>query len=537
MSPDRIRPGSAGQPVGEPEDDAPADLGAPQDLEGASEELEGAEELEDAETDDTSPATALLESASSSAGAAGDRSDGASWAPLAVGAVGAVGSDDRAGDEIGDVPLDAHTMRRSDGTHRRLFTRIYYGETRIDFVRRKRIWFTFSAVVILVGLISLSTRGLNLGIEFVGGTSWTVASKTLTVQQVETALGTVLPGPVVTVLGTNSTGSRSIQVEAKLPKGQSIARQEALASTVSSDLGRIAHVSANEVSTESVGPSWGGEITKKAIIALIVFFILIALYISIFFEFRMAMAAIVAVAHDVLVTVGIYSLSGFEVTPDTVVAFLTILGYSLYDTIVVFDRIRDNVKNLSVRDRMTYSDVVNLSMNQTLARSLNTSLVAIMPILAVLVIGAELLGASTLQYFGLALLVGLTTGAYSSIFIASPLVAVMKEREPRYVQLRERLALRGVDRVLLSASEVASGSFGEFAVAASPRSRREPAAPGARIRPGASTRTNGASGRDAETVEDDVRSPAPSRSARPAGPGREQVRRPPARSRRRGGRR
>ena len=239
---------------------------------------------------------------------------------------------------------------------------------------------------------------------------------------------------------------------------------------------------------ESVGPSWGGEITRKALIALIVFFILIALYISIFFEFRMAIAAIIAVAHDVLVTVGIYSLSGFEVTPDTVVAFLTILGYSLYDTIVVFDRIRDNVKNLSVRDRMTFSDVVNLSMNQTLARSLNTSLVAIMPILAVLVLGAEILGASTLQYFGLALLVGLATGAYSSIYIASPLVAVMKEREPRYAQLRERLALRGVDRVLLSASEVATGTYGEMAAVLRPprvRLRREAAPPG-RILPGAS---------------------------------------------------
>src|SRR6202000_1780974 len=151
---------------------------------------------------------------------------------------------------------------------------------------------------------------------------------------------------------------------------------------------------------------------------------------------RMAAAAIVAVAHDVLVTVGIYSLSGFEVTPDTVVAFLTILGYSLYDPLVVFDRIRDNVKNLSVRDRLTFSDVVNLSMNQTLARSINTSLVAILPILAVLVLGAQVLGATTLQYFGLALLVGLATGAYSSIFIASPLVALMKEREPRYRMLR-----------------------------------------------------------------------------------------------------
>jgi len=513
VSPDRIRPGSAGRSSAEePEpgdDEVISDPGADEPPESSDVDLAlGEDDLDGADTGDTEvPPT--IESATS-------------WTAIEE-------AEPRPRREPRPAAL------REDGTHRRLFRRIYYGETRIDFVRRKRIWFIFSATIILAGLISLSTRGLNLGIEFVGGTSWTVASKTLTVAEVQTALSSDLPAAVITVLGTNSTGSRSVQVAAKLPKGESVARQEALANTVSDDMARLAHVGVNEVSTESIGPSWGGEITKKAIIALIVFFILIAIYISIFFEFRMAMAAIVAVAHDVLVTVGIYSLSGFEVTPDTVVAFLTILGYSLYDTIVVFDRIRDNVKNLSVRDRMTYSDVVNLSMNQTLARSLNTSLVAIMPILAVLVIGAELLGATTLQYFGLALLVGLTTGAYSSIFIASPLVAVMKEREPRYVQLRERLALRGVDRVLLSAAEVASGAFGDLGGATAPRPRREPGPPG-RIRPAASLPPNGSAARDTEASPDGSPSPAPSR-ARPTAPGREQPRRPPSRSRRKGGRR
>jgi preprotein translocase subunit SecF len=199
---------------------------------------------------------------------------------------------------------------------------------------------------------------------------------------------------------------------------------------------------------------------------------MIALYISIFFEWRMALAAIIAVIHDILVTVGIYSLTGLEVTPDTVVAFLTILGYSLYDTIVVFDRVRDNTRHLSFRDRVTYSDVVDLSMNQTLARSINTSLVAVMPILAVLILGAEILGATTLQYFGLALLVGLTTGAYSSIFIASPLVAMMKEREPRYRQIAERIALRGTERVHLTPAMVAAGFGGESLSAAAGRRTR-----------------------------------------------------------------
>jgi preprotein translocase subunit SecF len=359
-----------------------------------------------------------------------------------------------------DDELEELSHKSADPSHG-VFKRLYYGETTFDFVRRKRIWFALSAVVILAGVISLSIRGLDLSIEFVGGTSWTVSSQTLTVQQAQTALNaTGLSGETIVSIGSGS--ARSIEVQSKLPKGQSASVHQTQADRVQAALQKVAGKSSiNDVSVESVGPSWGGQITQKAIIALIVFFILIALYISIFFEWRMAVAAIVAVIHDILLTVGIYSVIGFLVTPDTVVAFLTILGYSLYDTIVVFDRIRDNVQHLSIRDRLTFSDIVNLSMNQTLARSINTSLVAIMPILSILVIGAQFLGATTLQYFGLALLVGLTTGAYSSIFIASPLVAVMKEREPRYRQLRERIELRGPSAWLLSPADVARGFGGD----------------------------------------------------------------------------
>jgi preprotein translocase subunit SecF len=197
------------------------------------------------------------------------------------------------------------------------------------------------------------------------------------------------------------------------------------------------------VNFNDVGPTWGGQVTSKAIEALIVFFIAVTLYISARFEFKMAVAAIAAVIHDILVTVGVYSLTGFQVTPSTVIAVLTVLGYSLYDTVVVFDRIRENAKGLGASGRITYSDMVNLSMNQTLARSINTSLVAIIPVLSVLVVGSFILGATSLQDFGLALVIGLTSGAYSSIFIASPLLALMKEREPRYTTIRQRLETRG----------------------------------------------------------------------------------------------
>ena len=291
--------------------------------------------------------------------------------------------------------------------------------------------------MILAGLISLGVKGLNYSIEFVGGTSWTVPAPGVSVTQARNALGPLgFGGATITQLGTGSKASLS--VEAKLASGTAgVSTTEAL--KVAGVLAKLANRPASAVSVENVGPTWGGNITHKAVEALIVFLIVIAAYISLFFEWKMAIAAIIAVAHDILVTVGIYSLTSFFVTPDTVVAFLTVLGYSLYDTIVVFDRVRDNSRGLGATGKLSYTDVVNLSMNQTLARSINTSLVAILPILSVLVLGAQILGAVTLEYFGLALLIGLTSGAYSSIFIASPLLAMLKEHEERYRRIRERL--------------------------------------------------------------------------------------------------
>ena len=335
--------------------------------------------------------------------------------------------------------------------------RLYRGETKFDFVRRRRWWFLFSGIVIVAGLVSLGVRGLNYSIEFVGGTSWQVNSSTLTVAQAKAAITPLgLGGATIEQLSSNT--HRSVLVQAKLGKG-SVVPTAQQTEAVSSALARAANVPASKIAVEQVGPSWGGQITKKALEALIAFFVLIAAYISIFFEWKMAAAAIIAVVHDIAVTVGIYSLTGFTVTPDTVVAFLTILGYSLYDTIVVFDRVRDNVAGLGATGRLSYTDVVNLSMNQTLARSINTSLVAILPILAVLVVGAQLLGAVTLEYFGLALFVGLTSGAYSSIFIASPLLAMFKEREGRYRTIREKLESRGSGQLLLTPAAVAAGAL------------------------------------------------------------------------------
>jgi len=315
--------------------------------------------------------------------------------------------------------------------------RLYRGETSFDFVGRRRIWYLVSLVVIAAGLASLGVRGLNLGIDFRGGTAWEVTAPGLSASKVTRTLQAEgVSQPVVQILG-----GRTVDAQADLNKLPAATRSR-IETNVQAALGRLAHVPASQVSLDEVGPTWGGQVTKKAVIALIVFFVLIVAYISVRFEWKMALAALVAVVHDLLVTAGVYSLTGLQVTPDTVIAILTILGYSLYDTVVVFDRVGENTKGLGASGRMTYEDVVNLSMNQVLARSVNTSLVAILPVLSVLLIGAELLGATTLQEFGLALVIGLTSGAYSSIFIASPLLAQMKEREPRYASIRQKLANR-----------------------------------------------------------------------------------------------
>lgn len=347
------------------------------------------------------------------------------------------------------------------------FSRLYRGGTSFDFVGRRRIWFAISAVVILAGVVSLATRGLNFGIEFKGGTSWQVPAASATTAQVQDALSPVgLSGSTVEILGNGS--HRTIEAQANL-ENLSTQLRTSKEQAVSADLARVSHVPVSSVSVTDVGPTWGGDITSKAVRALIVFFLAIALYITIRFEWKMAVAALVAVVHDILVTIGIYSLSGFQVTPATVIAFLTILGYSLYDTIVVFDRVQENAKSLGTTGRITYSAMVNLSMNQVLARSVNTSLVAILPILSVLVVGAQLLGATTLQDFGLALFVGLTTGAYSSIFIASPLLAMIKEHEPRYASIRARLLSRGEGEAVGALTPAAAAAAGGFSVvAASP---------------------------------------------------------------------
>jgi preprotein translocase subunit SecF len=315
-------------------------------------------------------------------------------------------------------------------SRRGIFGRLYHGETSFDFVGKRKIGFTISITLIVLTLGSLFTRGLNLGIDFEGGVAWQVpSSETMDVDAARAVLddnGVPTENAKVQTLTSGTTTSIRIQVGDQTTE---------VRAKVQSDLATKANVDINEVSVSSVSSSWGRAITEKAIRALIAFMVLVGIYIAWRFEWRMALAAILAMLHDVLISVGIYSMIGFEVTPATVVAFLTILGFSLYDTIVVFDKVKDNIEKFGP-SRTSMADITNVSMNQVLMRSLNTSLAAVLPVLSLLILGSGVMGAIALREFAIALLVGLITGSYSSIYIASPLLTIFKERENRYKNLK-----------------------------------------------------------------------------------------------------
>jgi len=305
--------------------------------------------------------------------------------------------------------------------------RLVLGQTAIDFWGRRWWGFGLSLALIVISVISLSVRGLNLGLDFTGGVAWDVPAAQLSVDDARSVLDdNGIDGSEATIQERSSDSGDIIKVQVDdQPAEVRSQLQEAFA--------KAAGVPANDVSVSSVSSRWGWEITKKAISALVIFLGLIALFISIRFEWRMALSAILAMIHDVLIAVGIYSVFGFVVTPATVIAFLTILGYSLYDTIVVFDRIKENERRF-VASGLSAADVVNVSVNQVLLRSLNTSVAAMLPVLSLLLIGAGLLGQVTLQEFALALLVGMFTGAYSSLFVAAPLLGWFKSSSPQFAR-------------------------------------------------------------------------------------------------------
>jgi len=322
--------------------------------------------------------------------------------------------------------------------------RLYRGEKAYDFVGQRKRWYLLSALLIALSLAAIIFRGgLNLGVEFTGGAVFTVPTESGTVQQARDAVTAAgAEDPIVTEAAGGSAG-RSIRVQTG-----SLSPQET--QQVSLALADALDAELDTISSQIVGPSWGAEITRKALTGLAVFLTLIVIYLAIFFEWKMAVAALVALLHDVVLTVGVYALTGFEVTPATVIGFLTILGYSLYDTVVVFDKVKENTRGITSGSRRTYSQAANLAVNQTLVRSLNTSVIALLPIVAILFGGAFLLGAGTLKDLALALFVGIAVGTYSSICIATPVLAQIKEREPEMRALAKRVEARGGEYVTSS---------------------------------------------------------------------------------------
>ncbi len=316
--------------------------------------------------------------------------------------------------------------------------RLYRGEVSFDFVGRKKLWYAISGLILLISIIALLVRGLDYSVDFKGGAVYTFPATPATTSSA-----------AVSSVVTSAGGGSGVIAQEVRPPGKPAtwqvttgAPQYNQASKIKSAVSRSFGVPANKVSESFVSATWGSQISQKALQALIAFLVVIVAYLSLAFEWRMATAALVALAHDLVITVGVYALSGLQVSPATVIGFLTILGYSLYDTVVVFDKVRENTAGLLGTKKSSYSQAANLALNQTLVRSINTSLIALLPVTGILVVASAYLGSGELQDLSLVLFIGMLSGTYSSIFIATPVLADLKERDPQYKALARNVALR-----------------------------------------------------------------------------------------------
>jgi preprotein translocase subunit SecF len=317
--------------------------------------------------------------------------------------------------------------------------RLYRGDVSINFVGRQKLWYTISGCIVVIAIVALAVRGLNFSVDFKGGSIFTVKAPNATISQVEKA---VSDGGG----GTSTVQQAGVSQQAQW-QAQTAPLTIAQTQHVQNSLSKELNIPQSQISTNFVGPTWGSQISSKALEALIAFLIVIVLYLSIAFEWKMATAALVALLHDIVITVGVYALAGFQVSPASITGLLTILGYSLYDTVVVFDKVRENTAGLTAGGNQrtsftSYSDAANLALNQTLVRSINTSLIALLPVTAILIASTVLLPPGELSDLALVLFVGMLSGTYSSIFIATPVLADLKEREPKMKQLKARAAAR-----------------------------------------------------------------------------------------------
>ena len=315
--------------------------------------------------------------------------------------------------------------------------RFFEGETHIDLVGRSRLWLLITVALLVLSALAMAVRGLNFGIDFTGGSSMIIegATETFTAEDVRDVLSEIGIDEATVQLTTDGTGV--LISTTALDEVAGVQQREVVTA-----LADLTGADPQQIEVSAIGPRWGQQISRQALEGLAVFLVLVTIYISIRFEWRMALAALLTLLHDVVVTIGIYALVGFQVTPASVIALLTILGYSLYDTVVVFDRVTEDTQRLGSSASRTYSEVANQSLNGVLVRSLSTSITSLLPVGALLFIGAQLLGATTLEDLALALFIGMAVGTYSSLVVATPVLCWLKEREPRWAELRHRLETR-----------------------------------------------------------------------------------------------
>ena len=352
--------------------------------------------------------------------------------------------------------MSTTTTRRPERTS--ALTRLTTGTANIDVVGRKKTWYVAFGVLVLICLLSIAIRGFNLGIDFTGGSQIqmpaTGSNGPISTQQVDQIYTESVGQRPVSVQAVGAGGAASILIRSEtLTAGQVGPLKDALFAQLQ-PIGPQGRPSPEAVSDSAVSGTWGGEITTQALLALGVFLVLVTLFLALYFERSMAIAALVALLHDIVVTAGIYSLIGFEVTPSTVIGLLTILGFSLYDTVVVFDKVRENTRGLLKLTRRSYPEAANMALNQTLMRSLNTSLIAVLPVLGLLVIGVGLLGVGTLADLALVQLVGMIAGAVSSLLLATPLLVDLKMRDKRFVVQAEKVDARRRRAAAVRAGEV-----------------------------------------------------------------------------------
>ena len=329
--------------------------------------------------------------------------------------------------ELGDLS-DATAAGTATLPHHNFFTRLYTGTGAFEVIGKRKLWFAISGAILLIAIASIVLRGFTFGIDFEGGTKVSMPAGGATTQQVEEVFHDALGKDVEAVVIVGNGESATVQIRSETLNNDETAKLRTALFDKFQPKGEDGQPSAQAISDSAVSETWGGQITKKALIALLVFVVIVSIYIAVRYERYMAIAALATMFFDLIVTAGVYSLVGFEVTPATVIGLLTILGFSLYDTVIVFDKVEENTQDFEHTTRRTFAEQANLAINQTFMRSINTSLISVLPVLALIVVAVWLLGVGTLKDLALVQLVGIIVGTYSSIFFATPLLVTLRER-------------------------------------------------------------------------------------------------------------